>query len=155
MVFWGLILCDRRWLVASKQSNASDKTFGRSSANKVVQDAEKTTRLINSALRKSEGLGDKSLGELWGYFKALLRMVEASIRRRYVGASWQSLALAVGALIYFVNPLDFIPDIAFQGGLIDDVTILAYVIRWIKGDIDRFLQWEQQLVALPAPESAD
>jgi uncharacterized membrane protein YkvA (DUF1232 family) len=144
--------------MAGKQSNASERTFERSSANKagkVVQDAEKTTRLLNMALKKSEGLGDKSLGELWGYFKALLRMIEASARRRYGGASWQSLALALGAIVYFVNPLDFIPDIAFLGGFIDDVTILAYVIRWIKGDIEQFLQWEQQLAALPAPGSAD
>lgn len=130
--------------MVSKQSNASDRTFGRSAANKVVQDAEKTTRLLNSALKKSEGLSDKSLGELWGYFRALLRMIEASVRRRYVGASWQSLALAVGAIIYFVNPLDFIPDIAFLGGLLDDVTILSYVLRQIKGEIEQFLLWEQQ-----------
>lgn len=146
--------------MASKQRGANDavRTFSSGSANKagkVVQDAEKTTRLINSALRKSEGLSDKSLGELWDYFKALLRMIEASVRRRYVGASWQSLALAVGAIIYFVNPLDIIPDFAFLAGYLDDVTILAFVIRRIQGDIEQFLQWERQLAALPAPGSAD
>ncbi|MEM7111098.1 MAG: YkvA family protein [Chloroflexota bacterium] len=117
-------------------------------AEKYAKDLEKTTRLLERAVKKSEGLDDKSLVELWDYFKALLRLIEASVRRRYVAVPWQSLVMALAAVIYFVNPLDFIPDFIPLFGYLDDVTILAYVIRRIKHDIDAFLTWEtKQLTA--------
>ena len=113
-----------------------------SQAEKYAKDIEKTTRLLERAVKKSEGLNNKPLNELWDYFKALLRLIDASVRRRYVEVPWQSLVMAIAAVVYFVNPLDFIPDVIPVIGYLDDATILAYVIRHIKHDLDAFLVWE-------------
>ncbi len=40
--------------------------------------------------------------------------------------------LALGALIYFVTPLDFIPDITSLTGFLDDYAILSLVDLWIE-----------------------
>lgn len=113
-----------------------------SQAEKYAKDIEKTTRLLERAVKKSEQLDDKSLPELWDYFKALLRLVDAGVRRRYQEMPWPSLMMGLAAVIYLVSPIDFIPDFIPVAGFLDDVTILAYVIRRIKTDLDAFLVWE-------------
>lgn len=49
--------------------------------------------------------------------------------------------LVIAAIIYFVSPIDFMPDM-LPGGFIDDAAVIAYVVTQIKADLDNFLAWE-------------
>jgi len=49
----------------------------------------------------------------------------------------------LGAIIYFVNPLDLIPDFIFLFGYLDDAAIIAFVINMIQNDIKKFIYWEK------------
>ena len=44
-------------------------------------------------------------------------------------------AIIIGALGYLISPLDVIPDAIPIAGLGDDVAVLLYVLRKIKGDL--------------------
>ena len=44
-------------------------------------------------------------------------------------------AIIIGALGYLISPLDVIPDAIPIAGLGDDVAVLVYVLRKIKGDL--------------------
>ncbi|MEM7362327.1 MAG: YkvA family protein, partial [Bacteroidota bacterium] len=43
-----------------------------------------------------------------------------------------------GALIYFVNPFDAVPDLIPAAGLLDDATVIGFVIASVKQDIDNY-----------------
>lgn len=45
-------------------------------------------------------------------------------------------AIIIGALGYLITPLDVIPDAIPIAGLGDDVAVLLYVLRKIKGDLN-------------------
>mgnify|MGYP000112106360 CR=1 FL=1 len=45
-------------------------------------------------------------------------------------------AIIIGALGYLISPLDVIPDAIPIAGLGDDVAVLLYVLRKIKGDLN-------------------
>lgn len=46
------------------------------------------------------------------------------------GADWQSRAIAIGALIYLISPIDAVPD-ALPGGLLDDVAVILVAAKQI------------------------
>lgn len=59
----------------------------------------------------------------------------------YPNFPWKSLISIVGSLLYFLNPLDVIPDFIPFIGYLDDVTLMAWVYRSIEADVDRYLDW--------------
>jgi len=74
--------------------------------------------------------------------KLLIRMVRAWAKREYKETPVLTIILAVAGIMYFVSPLDFIPDFIAGMGYIDDASVIAFVIMSIKNDLDAFKQWE-------------
>ncbi|MBY0369877.1 DUF1232 domain-containing protein [bacterium] len=58
--------------------------------------------------------------------QTLLRVVALPTKPKY-------RALALGALLYFINPLDYVPDAMVGIGLIDDFGVLAFVAGLVNG----------------------
>jgi uncharacterized membrane protein YkvA (DUF1232 family) len=76
-------------------------------------------------------------------FFTLGRLLRAYAQGEYRTIPWKSLLLIVAACIYFINPIDVIPDIMPLVGLTDDFAVLYMVYKSIGEDIDRFLEWEK------------
>jgi uncharacterized membrane protein YkvA (DUF1232 family) len=74
---------------------------------------------------------------------ALARLVTAMARGTYRELPWTSLVMVVAGLMYFVNPLDMVPDFIIGAGLVDDVAVIAFVLNAIRGDLDKFRAWER------------
>lgn len=114
----------------------------RNEAEKYVQNQEKTEKLIGDAMKKTQGKKQSQFGHTWGYFTALMRMVLAYIRREYTEVPWESIVLSIAGIIYFVSPIDLIPDFILSVAYLDDAAVIAFIIRAIRKDLDNFLQWE-------------
>jgi uncharacterized membrane protein YkvA (DUF1232 family) len=84
-----------------------------------------------------------ALSGLWDDLMALARLVMAWSRREYTAVPWRSILMAVGALLYFVDPFDAIPDALPGIGYLDDASVVALVAGALKTDIERFIHWEQ------------
>jgi uncharacterized membrane protein YkvA (DUF1232 family) len=84
-----------------------------------------------------------SLSSLWDDLMALARLVTAWGRKEYTAVPWRSIVMAVGALIYFLDPFDAIPDAIPGVGYVDDASVIALVAGALKTDIERFVRWEQ------------
>ena len=41
-------------------------------------------------------------------------------------------AIIVGALLYFLNPLDFVPDLTPYLGFLDDIGVISLVFRYLE-----------------------
>jgi uncharacterized membrane protein YkvA (DUF1232 family) len=122
--------------------NAVEKT--KSKAEEYIHNPDKSKQLLDAALKKSKQK-EKSkgpLGEIWESLMALFRLLRAYIRREYTAIPWGSIVLVVVAIIYFVSPIDLIPDWLPLAGFIDDAAVIAFVIAQIKVDLDTYLKWE-------------
>ena len=118
----------------------------KSKAEEYVRDPEKSKQLLEAALKKAKEK-EKSKGplaDLWNSLTALLRLLQAYIRHEYTDIPWGSIVMVVVAIIYFVSPIDLIPDWIPIAGYIDDAAVIAFVIRQIKVDLDNFLKWEAE-----------
>jgi uncharacterized membrane protein YkvA (DUF1232 family) len=104
-------------------------------------DRPRVSRLLRSAERKA--YRDRSrMGEMWETLQALLRLLAAWAQGRYKVVPWRTLAFAIAGILYFLDPLDLIPDPIPFLGYLDDAGVLALVVRAIQKDIDRFMAWE-------------
>lgn len=95
-------------------------------------------------------------GSGWGQFKhdlvALLRFVRAWATGRYRNVPWKSALYAVAAVIYFLNPIDLIPDKLIAIGFVDDAAVVAAVLRMIQNDLRSFQRWEAEQDSVKVPE---
>lgn len=118
---------------------------------KAEQLAKQPARALNF-IDKAASKADKSrkaIDRAWHYVKALIRMLRAYFSFQYRDVPWRSVVWALAALLYFVAPLDLIPDFLL-GGLVDDAAVIMFVVRQIQSDIDNFLNWETTTGKPPA-----
>lgn len=116
----------------------------RSRAEDYLNDPGKSKVLLDQALKKANIKEEHKgpLADVWINLKALFRMMQAYVRREYTSVPWGSIVMVVVAIIYFVSPLDLVPDWIPLGGFIDDAAVIGFVINQIKNDLGAFLKWE-------------
>lgn len=73
------------------------------------------------------------------------RIASAYASGKYRDISWKSLLVVLAAIIYFLNPIDLIPDLIPVLGLTDDFSVLVWVYNTVGGEVDKFLAWERSL----------
>lgn len=71
------------------------------------------------------------------------RMAMAVGRGHYRHLSIKSATIIVAGIVYFINPLDLIPDFVAGLGFTDDITVLLWVYKSVGQEVNRFLLWEK------------
>ncbi len=112
-------------------------------AEKIANDPELLNDLIHRADKKALEKGRSVLDEAWDSLVTCFRMLRAYTRGEYRKIPWKTLVAFVGALVYFVMPLDFIPDFIFGIGYTDDVALILWTVNSIKADIEKFSVCEE------------
>ena len=113
-------------------------------ASEVLQSNPRMRNLVNKA---SEKINDFKIDSIKtsGFVSRLnvfIRMVKAYAKGEYRDIEWKHIVLVVAALLYFITPLDFIPDFIPVTGFIDDFAVLVWVYNKVQNEIDRFQIWE-------------
>lgn len=75
------------------------------------------------------------------------RLLRAHMAGQYRIQSFRLLLILIAAVIYFLNPLDLIPDFIFGIGLTDDLAVVTWVFQAAARELDSFAQWEKSTVA--------
>jgi len=75
---------------------------------------------------------------------ALVRMVREARAGRYRRLPQQTLIAVAAGLLYLINPFDLLPDMLPAIGLLDDATILAWVVSQVRNDLEHFRAWESE-----------
>ena len=116
-----------------------------SKANIIINDDKKLKKLIEDVLKKLKELSNnkKTSEKLNNYLRLFIRMINAYTSKEYTYVTWKTICLLVAGLIYFIYPIDLIPDFIPVAGIIDDVALIAWIYDSIKEDIDNFLEWEK------------
>lgn len=62
-------------------------------------------------------------------------------RGEYRAISPKALVTVVAGLLYFVSPLDAIPDWLVGVGFLDDIAVLGWVLKTVADELNRFKAW--------------
>jgi uncharacterized membrane protein YkvA (DUF1232 family) len=110
-------------------------------AEKLIDNKEKTNRKLDEAFKKASANKGK-LEEVWNYLQLFF-----SISRDYINGNYRevpkgSIIAIIGALIYFLSPIDLIPDFIPVIGYIDDIFVLGLVFSQVKSDLEEYEIWK-------------
>ena len=116
-----------------------------SKAKKIINDDEKLRKLIEDVLKKLKEISSdkKTSAKLNDSLRLFIRIINAYTSKEYTYVPWKTICLLVAGLIYFIYPVDLIPDFIPVSGLIDDVILIAWIYESIQDDIENFLEWEK------------
>lgn len=105
----------------------------------------KLKSLISNAKEKLKQLDDNrhNLKNIIRYVSVFVRMMKDFSSGYYPHLPWKSLLTIIASVLYFINPLDIIPDFIPGIGLIDDITLLGWVYKNIERDVESYLDWEE------------
>ncbi|MEA5405113.1 YkvA family protein [Arcicella sp. DC2W] len=103
--------------------------------------------LLREALIKAKNIAkneNKGIGQVLAErITTLSRMVKAYATGQYRIIPWASILKIIASLIYFISPIDLIPDFLPLVGLSDDLALVMWLFTSLKTDIDNFIAWEK------------
>ena len=119
-------------LTEKAYDNAKEK------AEEILKDEEKTENLIEKAVKKL-----KQNGALDGLSSIpyLIEMTKCYIKGEYKEVPIGTIGAVVAAIVYWVSPLDIIPDVIPGVGYLDDAAVVMYCLKAVGTDLDDFKKW--------------
>ena len=84
------------------------------------------------------------LGKLKDDVRLLQALCVAWWRGEYRAISPKALVTIVAGLLYFVSPLDAIPDWLLGVGMLDDIAVLAWVLKTVDDELAAFRAWRNR-----------
>ena len=108
----------------------------------LVKDPETLRKVVDEVDAKAKAHRSR-IGAFWTDLKTLMRLVSAWLTGEYRQVPWKTLLSAVGALLYFLNPLDLIADFIYVFGFFDDAIVVGLVLSSIRSDLEKFTAWER------------
>ncbi|HEY0286103.1 MAG TPA: YkvA family protein [Pseudomonas sp.] len=96
--------------------------------------------LLFAVARKGAGEGNR-LGKLKDDLKLLQALCLAYWRGEYRAISLKAIVSVVAGLMYFLSPLDAIPDWIPGLGMLDDIAVLAWVMKSLDAELNAFRAW--------------
>ena len=71
----------------------------------------------------------------------LISLLRRYVKKEYRDISMLSLVAVVSALLYWLSPIDVIPDSLFGIGWVDDVAVMGLCLKWIHEDMEKYREW--------------
>lgn len=107
-------------------------------AEKYVNNKKKSERLVNKADTKVDRVKLKGALE---YIPTMIALIKSYIKREYSEIPVGTIVTIIAAVIYFVSPIDLIPDFIVGLGYIDDASVVAVCCAAVKADLDEYREW--------------
>lgn len=114
-----------------------------SKASEIIKDKKKARKLLEEAMLKAKDNRSGPVDEMWTTLQLVFSLVKDWIKGDYKSIPKGSLMVIIVGLIYFITPLDMIPDL-IPGGFVDDVVILGFLLKQIGSDIDNYKFWKDE-----------
>lgn len=136
--------------MSSKSSDFIEQILGstfykRSSgkAGRILQNPKGLFNLLKNALNKAgDDSGDSTLSKMKNKLTLVVNLVRSYASGEYRDISRGSIISVVAALIYFVSPIDFVPDFIPMLGFADDLALLTFVLGKLSDELEKFQLWE-------------
>ena len=111
-------------------------------AKKLLEDRDKMDRFLERLERKLKHV--PVVGGMLSEIPILIALVKAYIEKRYLDIPIGSIIAVVGALIYFLSPIDLLPDFFPAIGLVDDAAVIGVALKLVHDDVKEYKAWREK-----------
>lgn len=111
-------------------------------AEEILNDEDKMERFFQKLEKKLKVV--PIAGDSLAYIPLLMSLVRHYVKKEYTDPPIASMTAIVVALIYFVSPIDIIPDITPIVGYLDDALVLSGCIALVRTDIEDYKNWRKK-----------
>ncbi len=112
-------------------------------ARKIIEDKEK----VKDVLAKAKNIFEKLafipfLGKYPEDIATFCELLTDYIDKKYTKIPKGTILCVLGALLYLILPLDLIPDTLPGLGFVDDIGLLAMIMKGMNSDISDYKEWK-------------
>ncbi|MDR7236049.1 YkvA family protein [Neobacillus drentensis] len=111
-------------------------------AKDYIGDQQKTQGLLNRAIKMANNK-KQNLEDVWEKLQLFFDLVKAYTKGEYKNVSPSTILTVVGTLLYFVSPLDLVPDFIIGLGILDDAALIGFTVNKISSELDAFSKWKR------------
>ena len=122
-------------------------TDGFDKAKETIHDKDKVEELLRKAeerLRNVHTKGFQHIAEALSYIPTFISLVRAYIKGTYREIPAGTIVAIVSALLYFVSPIDLIPDFIPVVGYADDAAVVVACLKLVRSDLDEYIAYRDK-----------
>ena len=108
----------------------------------MLKDAKKLDEFLEKVGEHLKKYGDA--GRHLAYIPEMMMLVRSYAIGEYKDITLQEIVAIIAALMYFVSPVDILPDILPGLGMLDDILVMEIVIGWCNKSIDKYMEWRKK-----------
>lgn len=99
---------------------------------------------IARVTQRAQDIEDKlpKLRKVMESARVLLSLVKDYWAGAYREVPYWVISAGALALLYVLNPADVIPDVILGVGYLDDATVVAFCLKLIERELERYKQWK-------------
>ena len=109
-------------------------------AEKILNDASKAEELVRKINSKLNNI--PIVGEYFADVPTLCLMLGDYVTGAYREVPFATMVGIVVALVYFLSPIDLIPDVLPVIGLTDDAAVIGFAVLAAHNDISSYKEWK-------------
>ena len=127
--------------VFDEQKAQAELEKGYEAAEKILNDHDKVERFLQRLEKKLKVI--PKAGDKLAKVPIMASLIRSFVKKEYTDIPIGSIIAITSALIYFVSPIDILPDALPIVGLIDDAIVIAVCLKLVESDIDEYAGWRE------------
>lgn len=112
-------------------------------ASELVNDKSKTLSKIEEGL-KIASANKGALSDVWYQLLLLFSLTKDYAKGSYVDIPKTTIVSVLAALLYFISPIDLVPDFIVGMGFLDDAFVLGFVYKRVSKELLKYQVWKAQ-----------
>lgn len=128
--------------MTKEQEEQARKQFEENIKNVDESDVEYASKKGQSKINKIGDNPPNALLKLWEDVKLMVGLITDYLSGNYKEVPWNVIASIAAAIVYFVSPVDIIPDFIPALGYADDAAVLRLALSFAGPDLEKYKQWK-------------
>ena len=114
---------------------------GYKKAEKVLTNSKKLDKVLVRTEKKLNLL--PVVGTSLAMIPSMISLVRSYTKKEYTEIPIGTIIAIISALLYFISPVDLIPDVIPVAGHLDDAAVVGACIALVKSDLDEYKKWRE------------
>ena len=100
--------------------------------------------LDNFLYRLEQKINDMPfVGKKFSMIPVMISLVKNYVQGKYTTVPYGTILAVLSALIYFLSPIDIIPDFIPLAGYFDDMAVMGLCMKMVNTDIESYDEWRR------------